>query len=250
MLAPLKFTRTEKIVNLIKESKNVVIDEKENFIFDGTATLINVPIFLYNLQQPTKKNNQDYFKILEALNIKEDLVINSNAKIAIRKRTQRVTKQKTKRKTLRQKKSSTKKPANYLQRNPQTPEVVSKPQRKTELSKRRSGSLSTNEKKLLELKYTKGPGAYGSIKNLQKSTKLKPNKLKLFLVGKNAHTKHKDYRKRFPTLKVIVYDINEIWSLDLAYVDNLAKENKDVKYLLVAVDCLLCYQRVEPLKPK
>ena len=158
---------------------------------------------------------------------------------------------KRKRKLLRQKESSTKKPANYLQRNPQKPEVVSKPQRKTELSKRRrTWSLSTNEKKLLELKYTKGPTAYGSIKNLQKSTKLKPSKVKLFLEGKNAHTKHKKYRKRFPTLKVIAYDINEIWSLDLAYVDKLAKENKDVKYLLVAVDCLSRYLRVEPLKSK
>ena len=100
MLAPAKFTRTEKIVNLIKESKKVVIDENENFIVDGAETGINVPIFLYDLQQPTKKiNNPDYFKILEALNIKEDLVINSNAKIAIRKRTHRVTKQKEKKKT-------------------------------------------------------------------------------------------------------------------------------------------------------
>ena len=141
------------------------------------------------------------------------MVINSNAKIAIQKRTQRVTKQKkTKRNFLRQKESSIKKPANYFQRNPQTPEVVSKLQRKTELSKRRrTGSLSTNEKKLLELKYTKGPAAYGSIKNLQKSTKLKPSKAKFFLEGKNAHTKHKKYRKRFPTLKVIAYEINEIW---------------------------------------
>ena len=99
MLAPAKFIRTEKIVNLIKESKKVVIDENEDFIVDGAATGINVPIFLYDLQQPTKKiNNLDYFKILEALNIKEDLVINRNAKIAIRKRTHRVTKQKKKKK--------------------------------------------------------------------------------------------------------------------------------------------------------
>ena len=46
-------------------------------------------------------------------------------------------------------------------------------------SARRTGSLSTNEKKLLELKYTKGPGAYRSKKNLQKSTKLKPSNVKL-----------------------------------------------------------------------
>ena len=57
MLAPPKFTRTEKIVNLIKESKHVVIDEKENFFVDGTATGKNVPSFLYDLQQPTQKNN-------------------------------------------------------------------------------------------------------------------------------------------------------------------------------------------------
>ena len=101
-----------------------------------------------------------------------------------------------------------------------------------------------------ELKYTKSPAAYESVKNLQKSTNLKPSKLKLFLEGQNAHTKHIKYRKRFPTLKVVAYDINKIWSLDLAYVDNLAKENKDVKCLLVAVDCLSRYLRVEPLKSK
>ena len=101
ILAPAKFTRTEKIVNLIKESKKVVIDENENFIVDGTATGINVPIFLYDVQQPTKKlSNPDYFKILEVLNIKEDLVINRNDKIVIRKRTQRTAKSKKKRKTI------------------------------------------------------------------------------------------------------------------------------------------------------
>ena len=150
-LAPAKFTRTEKIVSLIKESKKVVLDENENFIVDGTATGINVPIFLYDLQQTTKKlSNPDYFKILEVLNIKEDLVINRSAKIAIRKRTQRTAKPKKKRKTFRQKYSSTKKQVNYLQKNPQTPEVVSKLRRKTELRKRRrTGSLSTNEKNSL-----------------------------------------------------------------------------------------------------
>ena len=55
---------------------------------------------------------------------------------------------------------------------------------------------------------------------------------------------------QFRRLKVIVKDINEIWSLDLAFVDNLAKYNRDVKYLLVAVDCLSRYLRVEPMKTK
>ena len=111
MLLPAKFTRTEKIVNLIKESKKVDIDENENFIVDGTATGINVPIFLYDLQQPTNKIlNPNYFKIVEALNIKEDLVINSNVKIAIRKRTQSYQTKKKKRtfapKRIKQKETS------------------------------------------------------------------------------------------------------------------------------------------------
>ena len=51
--------------------------------------------------------------------------------------------------------------------------------------------------------------------------------MKLFLEGKTAHTRHNKHRKRFPTLKVIANDINKIWSPDLAYVDKLAKENKN-----------------------
>ena len=51
-------------------------------------------------------------------------------------------------------------------------------------------------------------------------------------------------------MKVIAFDVNEIWSLDLAYVDKLANENKDVKYLLVAIDCLSRYLRVKSLKSK
>ena len=38
-----------------------------------------------------------------------------------------------------------------------------------------------------------------------------------------THIRSRQYRRRFPRLKVIAYDINEIWSIDLAYVDKLAK---------------------------
>ena len=58
------------------------------------------------------------------------------------------------------------------------------------------------------------------------------------------------FRQTYPRLEVIVNDINEIWSLDLVYVDKLAKLNRGVRYLLVAADCLSRYLRVEPLKTK
>ena len=71
-----------------------------------------------------------------------------------------------------------------------------------------------------------------------------------FLHQKNAHTKYRQVRRRFPRLKVIAYDINEIWSIDVAYVDKLAKYNNGVKYLLVAVDVLSRYLRVVPMRSK
>ena len=49
---------------------------------------------------------------------------------------------------------------------------------------------------------------------------------------------------------VIAYEINEIWSIDVAYVDKLAKYNNGVKYLLVAVDVLLRFLRVVPRRSK
>ena len=50
--------------------------------------------------QLKKLSSPDYFKILAVLNIKEDLVINSNAKFATRKRTQRMASRKKKKKTI------------------------------------------------------------------------------------------------------------------------------------------------------
>lgn len=98
--------------------------------------------------------------------------------------------------------------------------------------------------------YAKGKAAYGSLQNLQKESGLSQEKVKRFLQSKAAHTKYQLYRKTFPRLKVIAYRINEIWSVDLAFVDKLAKYNNGVKFLLVAVDVLSRYLRVEPLKTK
>ena len=47
-------------------------------------------------------------------------------------------------------------------------------------------------------------------------------KIENFLQTRNAHTKYRQVRRNFPRLKVIAHDINEIWSIDVAYVDKLA----------------------------
>ena len=71
-----------------------------------------------------------------------------------------------------------------------------------------------------------------------------------FLHSKNAHTKDRQYRKRFHRLKVIAHHINEIWSVGLADVDKPAKYDNVVKYLLVAVDVLSRKLRVKPMRTK
>ena len=108
----------------------------------------------------------------------------------------------------------------------------------------------SSERKTLEQLYSKGPASFGRSKRLKEHSKLSLAEVKSYLDTKPSFTKYRSIRKQFPRLKVIVKDINENWSLDLAYVDNLAKYNRDVKYLLVAVDCLSRYLRVEPMKTK
>ena len=139
----------------------------------------------FSMVSSNQLKKYDYFKILEVLHIKEDLVINSNAKNAIRKRTKKNANQKNKKNC--QQESSTKKPAKNLQRNPQTPEVVLNFQKKTELSKRRkTRSLPTNDKKLLELNYTKDFRSVRKRKSATKNTKMKPSRVNFFLEGKKA----------------------------------------------------------------
>ena len=51
-------------------------------------------------------------------------------------------------------------------------------------------------------------------------------------------------------LQVQAYRINEIQSIDIAYMDKIARYNNGVKFLLVAVDVLSRFLRVQPMKTK
>ena len=82
-------------------------------------------------------------------------------------------------------------------------------------------------KKILKTKFaTQGPTLFGSVQNLKEESKFSRIKVKQFLHTEPAYLKYRTVRRKIPSLKVIVYDINEIWSIDLAYVDKLADYNK------------------------
>ena len=114
-----------------------------------------------------------------------------------------------------------------------------------------NGKTTKIEETFLKTKYSdKGPALFGSVNNLIKATNLSRKKIKHFLHIEHFCTKYRTVIQKTPRLKVIIYDIDEIWSLHLACVDKLAQYNHDVKYLLVAVDCMYRYLRVQPLKSK
>ena len=106
------------------------------------------------------------------------------------------------------------------------------------LKREEAGSLSKSERQKLQRLYTQGGAAYGSVRNLMKASNLSASKVRQFLHSKPPYTKFFLATRKFKRMKAFARFKNEIWCMDLAYVDKLAKDNNGVKYLLVRQDLL------------
>ena len=104
------------------------------------------------------------------------------------------------------------------------------------LKREEAGSLSKSEQQKLQRLYTRGGDAYGSVRNLVKASNLSVSKVRQFLHSKPSYTKFTLATRKFKHMKAIARFKNEIWCMDLPYVDKLAKDNNGVKYLLVRQD--------------
>ena len=98
------------------------------------------------------------------------------------------------------------------------------------------GSFSKYERQKLQRLYTHGAAVYGSLCNLANSSRLPVSKVRQFLHSKTSCTKFTLAARKFKRMRAFARFRNEIWCMDLAYVDKLAKENNGVKYLLVRQD--------------
>ena len=98
------------------------------------------------------------------------------------------------------------------------------------------GSLSKYERQKLQRLYTQGAAADSSVRNLSKASRLPVSKVRQFLHSKDSDTKFTLAAREFKRMRAFPIFRNEIWFMDLAYVDKLAKENNGVKYLLVRQD--------------
>ena len=108
--------------------------------------------------------------------------------------------------------------------------------RMPKLKREEAGSLSKSERQKLQRLYRQGVAAYGSVRNLVKASNLTVSNVRQFLHSKPSYTKFTLAARKFKRMKAFARFKNEIWCMDLAYVDKLAKDNNGVKYLLVRQD--------------
>ena len=87
-----------------------------------------------------------------------------------------------------------------------------------------AGSLSKYERQKLQRLYTQGAAANVSVRNLAKASRLQVSKVKQFLHSKTSYTKFTLATRKFKRMRAFAIFKTEIWCMDLAYVDKLAKE--------------------------
>ena len=104
------------------------------------------------------------------------------------------------------------------------------------LKREEPGSLSISERQKLQRLYTQGGAAYGSVHNLVKASDLSVSKVRQFLLSKPSYTKITLATREFKRMKAFARFKIEIWCMDLACVDKLAKDINGVKNLLVPQD--------------
>ena len=95
------------------------------------------------------------------------------------------------------------------------------------------------------------PGSLGGVQRFAKTWKISDKRAQKLLRQDLAYTLHRPRRRKgFPTLPIKVMSRDEQWQADLIETQNIAKENKGIRYLLTVIDVLSKYAWVEPLKDK
>ena len=89
-----------------------------------------------------------------------------------------------------------------------------------------AGSLSKYERPKLQRLYTQGAAAYGSVRNLSKASRMPVSKVRQFSHSKDSYTKFTLAARKLNRMRAFARFRNEIWRMDLAYVEKLAREQQ------------------------
>lgn len=113
-----------------------------------------------------------------------------------------------------------------------------------------SGYGIMSEKLLAAYKDPTQAGSLGGVAEFAKAHGLSKAKVKQLLQQELSYTLYKPRRKHFPTLPVLVFDIDQQWVMDLVDLQKLAHWNQGNKYLLTVVGVLSKYTWAIPIKSK
>ena len=98
------------------------------------------------------------------------------------------------------------------------------------LKRDEAGSLSKSERQKLQRLYKQGGAAYGSVRNLVKASNLSVSRVRHFLHSKLSYKRMILATHKFKQMKAFARFENEVWCMDLAYIDKLAQKNKGVNF--------------------
>ena len=102
-------------------------------------------------------------------------------------------------------------------------------------------------------KRTRGFGGLERLyRNVKKDGKydISRDYLKKWLMKQDTYTLHKPARRHFKRNRVIIGGIDELWQMDLADMQTMAKDNDGYRYLLICIDVFSKFLWVIPLKNK
>ena len=103
-------------------------------------------------------------------------------------------------------------------------------------------NLKKGKRKLQELyEDPRVPGSLGGVKRFAHQQRIPLTVARKALQGSECYTLHRPRRRRFPTLPVVVYSIDEQWAADLVEVQHLSRYNRGVRYLLTVIDVFSKY---------
>ncbi len=95
-----------------------------------------------------------------------------------------------------------------------------------------------------------GPSKVRDVLKAQPQHNIKLRTVKQFVNNQDAYSLHKPVQHRFKRMKVRVNSINEMFDVDLADLSRYSKENRGIRYLLVAIDILSRFAFALPLENK
>jgi len=94
------------------------------------------------------------------------------------------------------------------------------------------------------------PAGFGSLQDLTAASGLPRKFVREWLSGQNTYTLHRPSRIKFPRRRTIVSGIEDTFQADLVSVQNIARYNKGINFLLVVLNAFSRFAYVFPLKNK